>query len=370
MKHRMIQFRAAVIAALCFPVMGMLLPDPCLLQKEGTLTVCAAEAEPLTEQAGTPSYTVTEVSCHVRATVSLLVWAWPFEHDATQCVAQVKAGTVFMVCGVADNGWFQVYYLGQKYFISPAYVEFYTGVEENTPLPSLKTDIGTRVAFLGDSITFGDTLSTQNDTYASCLARMIGADACANYGWNGSTMGGTRPDRFIDRYLSMSNDMDLVFVFGGTNDYGFSTPLGTMGDSSSATFYGTLNLLMSGLKQKYPEGQVVFLTPIHRLRGDRKNKAGYILEDYVNAIVSMGAFYDIPVVDLYHAPTMNFVGRQGYLADGLHPTVRGHKVLAGYLYELMWTQRWIDDTEPRATSCQWKNRSRLFSNIPRALLDD
>lgn len=333
MKRIKMNFRAAGIAALCFPMMGMLLlPDAAQSKNGGMCTVCAAQ---IPEPAAMPYFTVTEVFCHVQATASLLVWAEPYEEPAC-CVAQVKAGTVFMVCGVTDNGWFQVRYLGQKRYISPANVVFYTGGEEETALPSLQTDGEYKVAFLGDSVTYGDKLSSQDDTYAARLAVMMHAETYDNYGMNGSCMGGLHPDRFWDRYPAMNDDANLVFVFGGTNDYEQSTPVGEMGDASTRTFYGVLNLLMSSLKQKYPDAQIVFLTPMRRLRDTWKNEEGVILEDYVNAIVNMGAFYDIPVVDLYHTQSMNFVGKRGYLADGLHPTARGHKVLAEYLYGLLW----------------------------------
>lgn len=331
-----------MIAALCFPLAGMcFLPD---MGQYEMKTVHAASGEsgagmaqqtpPLLSPAALPEFTVTQTACHIQAEESLLVWEEPFE--TARCIAQVEAGTVFMVCGVTSNGWFQVRYLGQKRYVSPVNVVFYTGGEEQTELPVLDREKGYRVAFLGDSVTYGDKLSSQSSTYASRLALKMGAEAYDNYGMNGSCMGGNHPDRFWDRYPAMTDDAELVFVFGGTNDYEWATPLGAMGDSSTQTFYGVLNLLMSSMKQKYPDAQIIFLTPMRRLRDTWKNSEGYVLADYVSAIVEMGAFYDIPVVDLYHTASMNFVGRRGYLADGLHPTATGHKVLAEYLYGLLW----------------------------------
>lgn len=336
MKHKKLTFRAALIAALCFPLAGVfLLPDMGLYEMGTVQAGMASQTPPLQAPAALPDFTVTPAACHIQAAESLLVWAEPFE-NAPQCVGQVDAGTVFMVCGVTSNGWFQVRYLGQKRYVSPAGVVFYTGGEERTELPLLDQEKGYRVAFLGDSVTYGDKLSSQSSTYASRLAVKMGAEAYDNYGMNGSCMGGNHPERFWDRYSAMTEDAELVFVFGGTNDYEWSTPIGAMGDGSTQTFYGVLNLLMSSMKQKYPDAQIIFLTPLRRLRDTWKNSEGYVLADYANAIVEMGAFYDIPVVDLYHTSSMNFVGRRGYLADGLHPTATGHKALADYLYGLLW----------------------------------
>ena len=347
MKRKRLSFRAAVIAALCLPLAGIgFLPD---MGQYGMTTVHAAAGENAGIEAQTPPlpgptaipilfFNVTQVACHIQATESVLVWTEPFE-DTAQCVAQVDAGTVFMVCGVTSNGWFQVRYLGQKCYVSPVNVAFYTGGEERTELPLLDKEKGYRVAFLGDGITYGDKLSSQSDTYASLLTVKMGAESYDNYGVNGSCMGGNHPERFWDRYFAMTEEADLVFVFGGTNDYELGTPLGAMGENSTQSFYGVLNLLMSSMKQKYPDAQIIFMTPLPRLGDTQKNSEGYVLADYANAIVEMGEFYDIPVVDLYHTASMNFVGNDEYSADGLHPTAAGHKALSDYLYGLLWEQQ-------------------------------
>ena len=65
------------------------------------------------------------------------------------------------------------------------------------------------------------------------------------------------------------------------------------GDVRGETFYGSLNLMMCGLRQMYPEGRIVFMTPLRR-NGDRnRNAKGYALSRYVSAIQNRGNFlYD------------------------------------------------------------------------------
>ena len=45
----------------------------------------------------------------------------------------------------------------------------------------------------------------------------------------------------------------MIFVFGGTNDYGHGdAPLGKQGDNDPLTFYGALYDLYQRLLKKYP----------------------------------------------------------------------------------------------------------------------
>lgn len=318
MKRKSMIMGAALTAALCL----------CMMR--GVEDVNAAE-----ETISQPnSYTVTETApYYVRSTDELSVYAEPFSESGIE--AQVPAGVEFIVLGETDQGWLQVRYLGQRKYITGENTEAYAGGKRQTLLPVLDAGAGYRVAFLGDSITYGDRLRDQSQSYASLLADNMQAEAYYNYGLNGSCMGGEHPDRFFDRYPEMEADLDLIFVLGGTNDYEFATPLGTMGDTGSRTFYGCLNLLMCSLKQKYPDAQIVFMTPLHRNGGTRQNQEGFVLEDYVNAVLNMGEFYDIPVVDLYHAQGLDFSWNRRYLVDGLHPTAAGHRKIADYLYTVL-----------------------------------
>ncbi len=312
---------AAVMAALCLFVTG-------------TVDVQAAQGTTAvtdTTVVGETTYTVTpHPTWYVETVKEAYVYLEPFADAAV--IGVVPAETIFIVTGASDNGWCQVYYRGFSGYMTPADLTVYLGGEAQTVLPKLSVTENYHVNFLGDSFTYGDKLADRNRSYASLLAGMMQASDYGNYGLNGSCMGGVHPDRFVDRYVWMSPEADLIFVLGGTNDYEFATPIGTMTDTDSTTFCGCLNLLMCSLQQMYPEAEIVFLTPLRRNRGTRLNAAGNTLEDYAYAMMNMGEFYDIPVIDLYHAKELNFVGSRYYLVDGLHPTAAGHSAIANYIY--------------------------------------
>ena len=202
---------------------------------------------------------------------------------------------------------------------------------------------GTKINFLGDSITKGAGTSSHDKMFTMLIEREYGA-ICQNYG-----IGGTRIARqktpteekwdrdFISRVPEMDNDADIVVVFGGTNDFGHGdAPLGTMSDRTPYTFYGALHCLYTALTEKYPDVPVVILTPLHRLnedspKGDNKPEPVGTLKEYVNIIREVAEYYSFPVLDLYKESGLQPkvpVIQQKYIPDGLHPNDDGNAILA------------------------------------------
>ena len=202
---------------------------------------------------------------------------------------------------------------------------------------------GTKINFLGDSITEGAGTSSHDKMFTMLIEREYGA-ICQNYG-----IGGTRIARqktpteekwdrdFISRVPEMDNDADIVVVFGGTNDFGHGdAPLGTMSDRTPYTFYGALHCLYTALTEKYPDVPVVILTPLHRLnedspKGDNKPAPVGTLKEYVNIIREVAEYYSFPVLDLYKESGLQPkvpVIQQKYIPDGLHPNDVGNEILA------------------------------------------
>ncbi len=207
---------------------------------------------------------------------------------------------------------------------------------------------GKIINVLGDSITQGTGTSAPEHIYQNILGRMVGAAEVRNYG-----VGGTRfaretgpdawPAPFVDRYLDMDDDADLVLVFGATNDYWCGTaPFGELSDRADTTFCGACHTLFSGLAEKYPSARIVILTPLQRLGRDTPSPtSGHLLIDYVDTIIRIAAEYSLPVLDLYRTagicPDIP-IHQQLYAPDGLHPSDAGaYRIaerIAGFLAAL------------------------------------
>lgn len=201
------------------------------------------------------------------------------------------------------------------------------------------------VVFVGDSITAG---SGTSKTYYSYLNETMNFGSVTPLGIAGSCISsksdyGSGNSPLIHRYSSIP-DADLIIVFMGTNDYGHETPLGSITDSTDISFYGALDVIISGTQRNHPDSQLIFATPLHRygfgtskITGqsftydDIPNGRGHTLADYVNAIKSVCAKYEVPVIDLFTLCPIdpsNSSDRTTYFPDGLHPNAAGHEIIA------------------------------------------
>ncbi|HEY5524191.1 MAG TPA: SGNH/GDSL hydrolase family protein, partial [Clostridium sp.] len=129
---------------------------------------------------------------------------------------------------------------------------------------------------------------------------------------------------------------DLITVFAGTNDYGGSTPLGTMADDkTAASFYGYTKMVIDAILTSKPTIRVAFFTPIQRgnFTGQpvfpAPNSAGFTLDQYVDAIITVCKSFGVPVLDLFRVSGINQYNFANYLQDGLHPNNTGGGALLG-----------------------------------------
>ena len=61
----------------------------------------------------------------------------------------------------------------------------------------------------------------------------------------------SKENNFCTRIEKMSDDANMIIVFGGTNDFGTEISLGSMTDRIQSTFYGALHVLLTSLINKY-----------------------------------------------------------------------------------------------------------------------
>lgn len=204
-----------------------------------------------------------------------------------------------------------------------------------------------KIAFLGDSITVGVGTSNEANVYWRQLERETGA-RCFGYGISGTRIAKqhvpstpTTDRYFASRLDDMIPDADVVVVLGGVNDYDHGdAPFGTHADRDESTFCGALHLLMEKLIARYPDATIIFMTPLHFISEDDLSFTYYgvrrccNLQMYADAIIEAGAYYGIPVLDLYRTsgiqPKVDVL-REKYMPDGLHPNDAGHEKIASRL---------------------------------------
>lgn len=154
------------------------------------------------------------------------------------------------------------------------------------------------VSCLGDSITLGDYLSYP---YPTLLKNELGVAKVDNLGISGNCCAYLRADLdpMCERYTEISSKSDIIVVMCGVND-AYQVELGTIDDKSNTTFYGALNILCAGLKEKYPDAWVFFMTSFDFDISEELNKFDTQYKSYYfTAVKKVCRKYDIDVFDTF-----------------------------------------------------------------------
>ncbi len=207
-----------------------------------------------------------------------------------------------------------------------------------TPTEAPLSYAGVSAAFVGDSITNGATLEQGDPIYWQLVKESLQLGDVTGMGVNGSCYStksefGLEHEPLAIRYQQIPQT-DMIFIALGTNDFGRSTPMGTIEDQEDVSFYGAMNMILTALEEQCSDSQIILLTPI--VRHDKSvNNLGLEITDYIAAIKAVAQERNLPVVDMYEL-TRNSLS-QGVFTDGVHLDKYGHQILAQTL------ETWLKD---------------------------
>lgn len=237
-------------------------------------------------------------------------------------------------------------------------------VEESKPLDIYAKDYegGEKIVInvLGDSISEDTAANEKSSKYHGLWAKYFNIDV-NNWSRGGSAMTGniTNENKKLETYVPriermIANDItsydtvttdespDLIFIYGGTNDYNGHWKIGNVGDRTRDSFCGALSELIELSYKNYPDAKLVFFTPIKRCDYsttpgyDNTGKRAYELDEYVDAMIATCKYYNVPCFDVYNNDETELIGlRSVYINDGVHMSAAGHKVFASVAVEMM-----------------------------------
>lgn len=245
-------------------------------------------------------------------------------------------------------------------------IPFYMTKKDGESLQSNKL-LGRKLLIIGDSITDGNRYVTSLISQTGCSVYNRGVSGSSIAVRSGAT------DSFCERLnLSENNgtshsvgfpsnsNVDVVIMFGGTNDWGLSVPMGAFTDAiDTSKFCGALRYMAEGLKARYPGKPIVFLSMMTAARSTRfgnwnrvtfssdgsfvyrQNSQSKYMSDYHEAIKQVCQLYGIYFIDMFEcglSPTSeydyeHYTLEQGDppVPDGLHPNEAGGAIIARYI---------------------------------------
>lgn len=166
------------------------------------------------------------------------------------------------------------------------------------------------ISCLGDSMTFRTGIE---NSYPKLLKRELGAKMVYNYGIGYSTCSvinecECHPDYpgrhfpMCERYTQIKESSNIIIVMCGYNDAGLA-PLGTIDSTDKTTFYGAMNTMCKGLKEKYEDSYIVFMTCFKYNHVDISkdvNSFGELRMDYFStAVKNVCKKYNIDIFDTF-----------------------------------------------------------------------
>lgn len=190
----------------------------------------------------------------------------------------------------------------------------------------------------GDSITHGTFTDVGDNSpdsvvdkkWCDVVSERLGFKYLSNYGQNGISISSTSSvlsgNALSLGYKNLRGDAEVIMIAAGTNDFGTNVKLGNNSDTEDISFCGGLNVLCAGLKEKFPNAKVIFITPIDR-RDSASNALGLSLDDYRKKIEEIaGGVYGFEIVDGtctgFDASDPSFISN--YMRDGVHPNQEAH----------------------------------------------
>ena len=191
----------------------------------------------------------------------------------------------------------------------------------------------TYVAF-GDSITYGvdgnyrdGPERVMSNPYPKLVGQHLGFGTVLNKAVSGGTLcADSGHTNMTEKILAFHGEADVISVMLGVNDYQVRCPMGEIDSTDNKTIYGSLNLVCQHLKENYPDAFVFFMTPFQYRGGEKDRGAGYNLPAIAEAIKTVAAKYDIPVLDMYTYGRYEeeFNDTSLVYQDGIHPSQQHH----------------------------------------------
>ena len=208
--------------------------------------------------------------------------------------------------------------------------------------------------FFGDSLTQHGFNPLMDGWLASMANQWSRKVDCINRGFSGYN---SRWGLAIFDEVVLSLKPDLVTLFWGAND---AVLMGAPTHVTLEDYQHNLETMVTLTRNRLPATTIVLITPppvweaalekANVAKGkamvlDRKNDRTL---QYANAVITVGAKLDVPVINAWKGLSGDTPSRELYLVDGLHFNAKGNQQLFLLYQELIKTHlpKWLPDQLP------------------------
>ena len=180
----------------------------------------------------------------------------------------------------------------------------------------------TRVACVGDSITWGSGISDRTMTYPAQRERLLGKGwKVANFGVSGTTMlkHGDKPykkQKFYDEALA--SESDIVVIKLGTND---SKPQNW---AHKEDFAADAEALIESFRAADPKSRIYLCLPVPAFAVNYNIHGEVVSGEVIPLLRQVAKEEHTPVIDCFAALT----GKNNLFPDNIHPNAEGAGVIA------------------------------------------
>lgn len=195
----------------------------------------------------------------------------------------------------------------------------------------------TKIAFLGDSITAGNG-GVYNEygvlnSYANYTCDILGAKYY-NYSIPGSCLGSVDGyDGMCYRVDTIPEDMDIVVVFGGFNDFNQKAFFGDDTCSEGSFTYDCRNLFEK-LSKKFPDKPVYIIICYKNIAEEIDDTNPTPFNYYLSYQRQLAKEYGFKTIEMHEVNFMNNNNpdvAQTYFSDNIHPNDAGYRSLARFV---------------------------------------
>ncbi|MBP3944420.1 hypothetical protein J5U18_12800 [Sphingobacteriaceae bacterium WQ 2009] len=207
-----------------------------------------------------------------------------------------------------------------------------------------------KISFLGDSITsYAGYIPTGNAhfypsnnvtnvemTWWKKLLNITGGVLSINNSWSGSfvSSNGGAVSSFQNR-LNLLGTPDVIFIFGGTNDFNGNVPLGDIDFATEFDLTQFTDAYCNVIQQvsvNYPNAMIYCMTPLKRGANGivvTKNST-YSVDQMCDRIIDIAKIYGVNYIDTRRINITPY-NRSNYLFDALHPNSSGMELLVDFI---------------------------------------